>query len=334
MFTQEGMASSTMLGEAKAFTNSYCVGFVRHALRSETARNILGGSPVTQNFWSEVTSLTAQISTLLKPLTDYLYHLPVAPGVQVPELRDQYQSLHNLISSAAYLSLCIRLSPTIFSFTDAMPGTVFDPDNHFNLEMEIYSQSQQTVISAAAATLKTHRKNVRQAHREVARLTVEGASQWKLSRAQRCLAAFGHEPLPAVKTHCPMAKIGVWPGIRRYKAASVQERMMEGQNKFRADKDGIRFFDVSRVAVVCYFGPYADALGDRVSLVDFVREKERLYGTLYQRCRLSTTVGFVFLTGLTYLFWKEEVQEKTGFEFGDIWENFRELLGRTRDKIR
>jgi hypothetical protein len=314
------------------FTNTLSPGFARQALRSEAARTVIGQGAVTQNFWSEVATLTAQVSVLLKPLTDYLYNLPGGEAVEIPELRDQYQSLHNLISHAAYLSLCIRLSPTIFYFTDVVPGAPFDNDEQASLEMELYSQSKQAVVDAHAAARRTHQRNLRVANREVARLTAENANKWRLGRAQRKVAVLGPAPLLPIQTHRAMAKIGVWPGIRRFKAGSSREEK-EDQRKFLGDKDGFRIYDIGKAAIVCYFGPQVRTAKDRVALAKFVRNKESVYWSLVKWYGFSVTVGVGIVGVAAATCWRKEIQGKTGIDVGGNWGDFKELCQDLGSKI-
>jgi len=107
---------------------------------------MLGKRAVTDNFYPYVATLTAQISLLLKPLTDYLYAIPPRKGKTLPEFRDQYQALHNLVSTAAYLSICMRLSHTIFQFNDMRPGAGWSDREMHSLEDLLYAQSQDAII--------------------------------------------------------------------------------------------------------------------------------------------------------------------------------------------
>ena len=154
-----------------------------------------------------------------------------------------------------------------------------------------------------------------------------------MGRAQRQVTALGQGPLLPVQTHRAMVKIGVWPGIRRFKAGSAKEEI-EGQRMFLRDRDGFRIYDVSKAAIVCYFGPQTRKVGDTVALARFVKEKESLYGTLYQRYRLSVTIWAVVVTGVVCFYWRKVIQEKTGFDVGDNWEHYQEFLAGMKNKIR
>jgi hypothetical protein len=123
-------------------------GFTKQQLRSETVRTILGGSTYTRNFHSDCAKLTAKIALLLQPLSTYLYALRPTEEFQNPNIQDQFQSLHNIVSTAAYLSICMRLSPTIVSLVSVNPGTYFDPDDHRVIDKAGYIASRAIATDA------------------------------------------------------------------------------------------------------------------------------------------------------------------------------------------
>lgn len=123
------------------------LGFHRTGLRAQATRAVIGNSSVTGDFYPQVAALTAQISLMLQPLTGYLYALPPPMGKTLPLVTELYQSLHNLVSRAAQLSLTVRLSPTIFHIVDTPPGSVYEPDDVYSLELESYNASKERIVS-------------------------------------------------------------------------------------------------------------------------------------------------------------------------------------------
>jgi hypothetical protein len=91
--------------------------------------------------------LTAQISLMLHPLTEFLYSIPPPLDKPLPMAEDLYQSLHNLVSRAAHLSLCVRLSPTIIHLVDNLPGSVYEPSDAYSLNVESYAASRERIIT-------------------------------------------------------------------------------------------------------------------------------------------------------------------------------------------
>ncbi|KAJ5037559.1 uncharacterized protein L3040_007731 [Drepanopeziza brunnea f. sp. 'multigermtubi'] len=123
-------------------------GFQRRIVLSTTVRTVLGANAVTESFYPSVAKLSAQIFLMLQPLTNYLYSLPPPSNKKLPLVADLHQSLHNLVSHAAYLSICVRVSPNIMQFVDLQPGADWDPDDMYSLETEQYTQSKADVIAA------------------------------------------------------------------------------------------------------------------------------------------------------------------------------------------
>ncbi|KAI9047837.1 hypothetical protein LZ554_008545 [Drepanopeziza brunnea f. sp. 'monogermtubi'] len=123
-------------------------GFQRRIVMSTTVRTVLGANAVTESFYPSVAKLSAQIFLMLQPLTNYLYSLPPPSNRKLPLVADLHQSLHNLVSHAAYLSICIRVSPSITQFVDLQPGVDWDPDDMYSLETEQYTQNKADAIAA------------------------------------------------------------------------------------------------------------------------------------------------------------------------------------------
>ncbi|KAL6813440.1 hypothetical protein GGI42DRAFT_349560 [Trichoderma sp. SZMC 28013] len=93
-------------------------GFRRTALRADTNRVYLeatGGVPPL--FWKRVDKITAQIVTLLSPLS-------AALGEDAPS-PSSYQALHDIVALAGWLNLAIRLSPKITVFEWVQPGETY-----------------------------------------------------------------------------------------------------------------------------------------------------------------------------------------------------------------
>jgi hypothetical protein len=235
-------------------SNNYVLGYTRTALRAKTTRSILGGSPVTKFFYDEVAVLTAQISLLLEPITNWLYSVVQPASKHRHSIQDLHQSLHNIVSRAAYLSICIRLSPTIFHFVDVSPGTPYDYDDQHNLNSEIYTKSKEAV-------LEIHRRNLHRwtIERDDAALSVEAfpTDSDKNSReGKRAIekhnAILDNPPTPPGRVYRAICKIGVWPIINRYKPGSDEDDKVLEQPLH--EKNGQRIVQICKSAIVCYYG--------------------------------------------------------------------------------
>ncbi|KAH6702961.1 hypothetical protein BKA61DRAFT_418565, partial [Leptodontidium sp. MPI-SDFR-AT-0119] len=214
-------------------------GFQREELRAKQASTILGFASVTAYFYPSVAKLTAQIALMLSPLTTYLYTLPPPPSTPAPLIQDLYQSLHNLVSQAAYLSLCVKLTPSIIQIHNLRPGDRWHPDDMHCLDTEGFVDSKRTVCD----DWRQERHNIR-VWTEKKRSEMEGlkppvsagggvqGNGGKETRAYRRAKGAWEEmnrmlveknASPPSYTHHALIKIAVWPVIRRYTPGSAEE---------------------------------------------------------------------------------------------------------------
>jgi hypothetical protein len=235
----------------------------------------LNGHPVTENFYPSVANLTAQIALLLHPLTSYLYSTspPTSSSRELPLVQDLYQSLHNLVSTAAYLSICIRLSPTIFHFNDLSPGTLYDSEETHSLEPEVWSASKQAVLDSYSSARKVHISARDNAQREIEELKKKRRGwSWKLGRAERKLARIlEKEPKQPGQSYRARAKIAAWMAISRYKAGSEEDDDDDVGGEL-GDKAGFRIMRVCKSAAVVYYGEERRGR-ERIGLAEWVRGK-------------------------------------------------------------
>jgi hypothetical protein len=239
---------------------------------------------VTENFYPSVATLTAQISLLLKPLTDYLYSMPPRKGKPLPKIADQYQALHNLVSTAAYLSLCIRLSPTIFSLNDISPGAHWDDTDQYSLEDGLLALSRDTAIINFKAEEAAWNKRRDELDKEVQALETAGKRETRAGdeASNRQAAHLATQPQMTGWDYRPMAKIGVWPVITRYKPGGDDDDEKGGCSKYLMEKDGFRIWQIGKGAVVLYYGWYGkqrpNPRGEKVRLREWIREKGEVGG--------------------------------------------------------
>ncbi|PBP24219.1 hypothetical protein BUE80_DR004814 [Diplocarpon rosae] len=260
-------------------------GFQRTLVRATTVRTVLGPTAVTESFYPCVAKLSAQICLMLQPLTTYLYSLPLPHDTPLPRIADLYQSLHNLVSQAAYLSLCVRVSPTIFQFVDLPPATDWDPDDMHSLDTDAYTIGKASI---AAAYHREHfvpwvQKRSWAAKRVDELEAIEEGAEGRrpnedpipippspssaLARAKSELAAIeaARPPVPSF-THRAQSKISVWPIIRRYKPGSDAEDAELG--KPLSEKDGFRIQLVAKGAVVAKYARRRE--GNRIGLDEWI----------------------------------------------------------------
>ncbi|TVY29964.1 hypothetical protein LHYA1_G001328 [Lachnellula hyalina] len=304
-------------------------GYTRTALRAETCRSIIGARAVTENFYEEVAKLNAQVYLLLEPLTSYLYRLEPSDGKTIPGPANQYQSLHNLISSAAYLSLAVRMSPTIFFWVDVSPGTFYDQDDQTSLDNISYTRSKHAVTSAYTIARSQWVAEKQELDDLVADLEMRGqiTTRRGTKAKQRQAAMQTQAPRQPTYEYRAMAKMGVWPSIKRFKPGSAADEERENENPREKIplymKNGSREYEISKGAVVCYYGKMGRRQDGRVGLEEFVELKQREWDptvgmVVGKRPMIATIVGASAL-GILALAFKYQIAEKTGihFHFGE-----------------
>ncbi|KAH7403169.1 hypothetical protein BKA64DRAFT_776521 [Cadophora sp. MPI-SDFR-AT-0126] len=259
-------------------------GFQRDSLRASQARTILGASPVTQLFYPSVAKLTAQLFLLLAPLTSYLYSLPPPPNTPAPQFTALYQSLHNLVSQAGYMAICVKLTPSIIQMYDVRPGDTWEPDDmHCLDEAEAFVGSKEVVVGdyrqlrhnikvakeeaevymrSLAPSQPPDSKNGQDGDEEDEQHEVEEQDKdvrgsWKYRRAKAHfdkMDALYTDKLsnPPSRTHRALIKLSVWPVIRRYTPGSAADDSQP--TKPLHEKDGFRIFLIAKAGVVAYYG--------------------------------------------------------------------------------
>jgi hypothetical protein len=177
-------------------------------------------------------------------------------GVPLPKIEDQYQSLHNLVSTAAYLSICTKLSPTIFTFNDVMPGTHWDDKDYYSLENELYAESQEAVLTDYRVRYAAWKERQAKLREELDELENVGKGEGRAGdRARAALMEHdSEEPSGTQYDYRAMCKIGVWPVITRYKPGSDDDDEKGECSRFVREKDGFRILQLAKGAMVLYYG--------------------------------------------------------------------------------
>lgn len=302
-------------------------GFRRTALRAQTVKTFLHERPVTQNFYQDVANLNAQMFLLFEPLTSYFSRLPEDGTGNTPAPENQYQSLHNIISSAAFLSLCIRQSPSIFWFTDVSPGTPYDRGDQLSADSISYTKSKQTVYDAYDIARKRWEADKKAIDREVTSKVGQGPTRdYKRAKARQ-LAITASAPRSPPTDYRAMAKIGIYPMITRYVAGSKEDDKAESNFPCKPKplhlKNGFRDIMISQAGVVCYYGRI-DKQG-HADLEDFVEDKKKDWNpdgerlplgldNLGKKSAIATTIGLTAMGLAAYAF-HHQITEATGFPF-------------------
>lgn len=247
------------------------------------------------------------MALLFKPLTDFLYSRPPRDGHPNCTITDQYQALHNIVSVAAYLSICVRLSPTIFFFSHVSPNTPYDREDQCYVNTRAYTLSKQTIVTAYNGGRAAHERKKQELEEVIVNLRAAGKSATSRAcrSAQRKLDAhLLTRPQSLHSTHRALTKICIWPSITRYKPGTQAD---DDAARPLEDRDGFRAFEISKSGVTCYYG-FADRLGRAkvgVRLVDFVAKKKIMYGKreprLHKRTFLAAVAAVTATAGIPYL---------------------------------
>ena len=260
---------------------------MRQQLRAQQVRTILGFGSITRNFHSEIAKLTAQITLLLQPLSEYLYALPPNANKDDPSntnpnptIQEQYQVLHDIVSMAGYLSIAIRLSPTIFFFNSASPGDHWQDDDHISVDEEAYSASKAFLEEPYKAAFDIWKADydVLQTQLKAAEPELRFMEQPKTEAGQalavrmKAMRDDPTRPMPPGSTHRALVKIGILPNIRRFKPGG---QMDDDANEPLHSRTGFRIREMHKAHVLCYFGderiPERAKQWVSLSLHDFVK---------------------------------------------------------------
>ncbi|TGO65491.1 hypothetical protein BCON_0002g00750 [Botryotinia convoluta] len=300
-------------------------GYSRQELRHRSIRTLLGGASLTPNFHKDCTKLTAQVLLLFMPLFNYLTLLPAGPETVTPKATALYQALHNIFSSTAYLSICIRISPTIIHTVSLIPGTAYKPDEHTSILQTSWTLSKTVVQNnwnRDREELEIERAEAEGyviAYRNAGNARLESNAGLRalrrLQNVQKKLA--DHKP-PGF-THEAGVKIAIWPVTKRYWA---------GNSKPGGDMDGQSVFNVTTAGAVFYYKEKGKPIEP---LLDFVAEKKKKLGGRYERVKdLLAVLGLLSLGAFVVLLyvvgWAALVAWLTSF-IAAITESLRESVG-------
>ncbi|TGO11097.1 hypothetical protein BTUL_0117g00130 [Botrytis tulipae] len=254
-------------------------GYSRQELRHRSIRTLLGGASLTPNFHKDCTQLTAQVLLLFMPLFNYLTLLPAGPETVTPKATALYQALHNIFSSAAYLSICIRISPTIIHTVSLLPGTAYKPDEHTSILQKSWTLSKTVVQNnwnrdhEALEIERAEAEGYVIGYRNAGDRRLESNAGLRALRRLQDVQKKLADHNPPGFTHEAAVKIAIWPVTKRYWA---------GSSKPGGDMDGQSVFDVTNAGAVFY---YKEKDKPIEPLLDFVTEKKKKLGGRYERVK-------------------------------------------------
>ena len=149
-----------------------------------------------------------------------MYAIPPPHNAWTPKTQDLHQSLHNIISDAAYLSLCIRLSPTIFYFTPLSPNEAFNHDDQHCLKPKSFAESKEKVVKDYENFLKLWNAKKTELEKHVADLKAKEQARVDTAKQAEAKAAAAE----AQKSKAQKGKKVKQPETKTTREAEAQAR--------------------------------------------------------------------------------------------------------------
>lgn len=118
-------------------------GYRRKARRSETAKMALRGMFVPSEFWGEVDKLTWRACLIFEPLINLLDLYRAQTNDHQTDLRHFHQELHMIFQLAAFMQVCMAVSPSVFHHLSATPGARMDYPIEQQAEVALYRDSKE-----------------------------------------------------------------------------------------------------------------------------------------------------------------------------------------------
>ncbi|KAI1415113.1 hypothetical protein F5Y13DRAFT_12410 [Hypoxylon sp. FL1857] len=116
-------------------------GYGRKSARATVAKYDLQRGLVPPEFWFEADELVAQSVKIFLPLLNVLKILRM-PGSGDYSLECFTQELHNILSYAALIQVCMAISPSIFHVLPATPGARMDWSMETQADIQPYRESK------------------------------------------------------------------------------------------------------------------------------------------------------------------------------------------------
>lgn len=109
----------------------------------------MDGNAVTRYFHRDVEELAFQFFDLFEPISTYLQtYIDEHPDqeLSLPERSDRFTDVYNMVSCAAWLSICVRLHPEPIIIQLPDHGDVFDADIHECVNFDEYCERKAKVL--------------------------------------------------------------------------------------------------------------------------------------------------------------------------------------------
>ena len=177
-------------------------------MRADSVRAVLCEDLLPPLFWQRVDELSLQLMTLLLPAIKLLDRCFTAS--RAASLRAIHQEVHHIVAEAAYLSVGMRWSKTIFRLRTPLPGETNDGREQQHVDGHVWDQSE------AAAKQEDQ----------------ELEAAW---RAEQTAKPTGEQADDATAFFLPsrIAKVQIvaWPSLQRFAPGSPDGNLPERKGK-------------------------------------------------------------------------------------------------------
>ncbi|TLS27732.1 hypothetical protein PpBr36_00315 [Pyricularia pennisetigena] len=218
-------------------------GYKRTARRGAIVRDFLGDDITTPRFWTDVGQLSTEITEIFLPLINLQGQ--AAPQMEWPELTEIHQQIFHIVSIAAYFSVIIRRSETIFDYFMAPVGSEW-AHTHEEENPGIYHNSR------LAATAQDDDDEARA---KVENSLTEARAQQFDGLLSLVRDIMGSNKVVEYRRPIRTAKVGIamFPRIKRHRTLCDPEQW----NKWTVEHESLVF----KGRVTYYYGKEHDPLG-------------------------------------------------------------------------
>lgn len=248
----------------------------------------LDGNAVTKYFHRDVQDLAFRLFDLFEPVSAYLQtHVDENPDqkLSLPERSDRFTDIYNMVSCAAWLSICVRLHPEPIIIQLADHGDVFDSDIHECVNYDEYCERKAKVLEyrfnesgkQLGEIARSEEQALRAVEEEYDRRLTQMEEQTTQTAAQRELYIQTHKwkfyewngenlkDNEFFKERESLIKTAVWPSINIYKP---------GDGKRGGEHNGLRIYTIQKSQVACHWVVPRDKRSFTFSLDAWMESKQ------------------------------------------------------------
>ncbi|KAI1638386.1 hypothetical protein F4809DRAFT_600598 [Biscogniauxia mediterranea] len=225
-------------------------GYNRKEGRANIVRGALEGTLIPGDFWNAVDDLTGQTALIFRPLLDLMRALRGQDGWRRQAVF--WQELHVLIAFAGYLQVCTAISPSVFHFLSATPGSRMDYSMEKQADMPMYRDSKVWHEKRDNRYEKGLKALAKGQHVNVAELQqISGVNELPTTKQERNVDRYH-------RTRGAKIKFAVFPKVTRYRPENVGADYEDDEEPLTTEDmeklEGQCIVDITRCIVVYYQG--------------------------------------------------------------------------------